>query len=228
MSQDLWADVDSYVENLFLPDDPALAAALAASAAAGLPEIAVSPAQGKLLTLLARAAAARRILEIGTLGGYSAICLARALPADGRLVTLELDPHHAGVARANIARAGLAERVEVRVGPAVESLAQLAAEGAAPFDLIFIDADKPSYIAYLEGSLRLARPGALIIADNVVRYGRVLDAASDDANAQGVRHFNERLAADPRLSAVILQTVGSKGHDGFAIAVVNDDAIDTP
>jgi predicted O-methyltransferase YrrM len=220
MSEETWTAVDGYIENLFLLDDPMLSAALADSAAAGLPEIAVSPAQGKLLMLLARTAGARRILEIGTLGGYSAIWLARALPADGKLVTLELSPLHAGVARANVARAGLAERVEVRVGPAVESLAQLAAEGAAPFDLIFIDADKPSYVAYLEGSLPLARPGALIIADNVVRQGRVLDAASDDANAQGARRFNERLAADPRLSAVILQTVGSKGYDGFAIAVV--------
>ena len=224
MSTELWTAVDGYIENLFLPDDPALSAALADSTAAGLPEIAVSPAQGKLLTVLARAAGARRILEIGTLGGYSAICLARALPADGRLVTLELSPLHADVARANIARAGLAERVEVRVGPAVESLAQLAAEGAAPFDLIFIDADKPSYVAYLEGALPLARPGALIIADNVVRQGRVLDATSDDANAQGAARFNERLAAEPRLSAIVLQTVGSKGHDGLAIAVVSDVA----
>ena len=169
MSEELWTAVDGYIENLFLPQDPALTAALADSAAAGLPEIAVSPPQGKLLTVLARAIGARRILEIGTLGGYSAICLARALPAGGRLVTLELNPTHAAVARANVARAGLAERVEVRVGPAVESLAHLAAEGGPPFDLIFIDADKPSYVAYLEGSLPLARPGALIIADNVVR-----------------------------------------------------------
>ena len=223
MNADLWTAVDGYIENLFLPDDPALTAALADSAAAGLPEIAVSPAQGKLLTLLARAAGARRILEIGTLGGYSAICLARALPPDGRLVTLELIPRHAEVARANIARAGLAERVEVRVGPAAESLAHLAAEGAPPFDLIFIDADKPSYAAYLEGVMPLARPGALLIADNVVRQGRILDPG-DDANAQGARRFNERLAADPRLSAVVLQTVGSKGYDGLAIAVVNDGA----
>lgn len=220
MSEELWTAVDGYIENLFLPDDPALTAALADSAAAGLPEIAVSPPQGKLLTLLARAIGARRILEIGTLGGYSAICLARALPAGGRLVTLELNPLHAGIARANIARAGLADRVEVRVGPGVESLAHLAAEGAAPFDLIFIDADKPSYVAYLAGVLPLARSGALIIADNVVRQGRVLDAAGDDANVQGARRFNERLAADPRLSAVVLQTVGSKGHDGLAMAVV--------
>ncbi len=220
MNADLWTAVDGYIENLFLPDDPALTATLADSAAAGLPEIAVSPAQGKLLTLLARAVGARRILEIGTLGGYSAICLARALPADGRLVTLELSPLHAAVAQANIARAGLADRVEVRVGPGVASLAHLAAEGAEPFDLVFIDADKPSYGAYLEGSLPLARPGALIIADNVVRQGRVMDATSDDDNAQGARRFNDQLAADPRLSAVVLQTVGSKGHDGLAIAIV--------
>jgi len=220
MNADLWTAVDGYIENLFLPDDPALTATLSDSAAAGLPEIAVSPAQGKLLTLLARAVGARRILEIGTLGGYSAICLARALPADGRLVTLELSPLHAAVAQANIARAGLAERVELRVGPGVASLAHLAAEGAEPFDLVFIDADKPSYVAYLEGSLPLARPGALIIADNVVRQGRVMDATSDDDNAQGARRFNDQLAADPRLSAVVLQTVGSKGHDGLAIAIV--------
>ncbi len=220
MTDPLWTAVDDYIGGLFLTPDAALEAALADSAAAGLPEIAVSPAQGKLLTLLARAIGARRILEIGTLGGYSAICLARALPPDGRLVTLELEPKHAAVARANIARAGLAERVEVRVGPAVMSLAHLAAKGAEPFDLVFIDADKPSYVAYLQGSLPLARPGTLIIADNVVRQGRVLDAASDDANAQGARRFNEQLAADPRLSAVVLQTVGSKGHDGLAIALV--------
>ncbi len=226
MSEELWTAVDANIENLFLPDDPALSAALAGSAAAGLPEIAVSPAQGKLLTVLARAAGARRILEIGTLGGYSAICLARALPAGGRLVTLELNPLHAEVARANIARAGLAERVEVRVGPGVASLAHLAAEGVPPFDLIFIDADKLNYVAYLEGSLPLARPGALIIADNVVRHGRILDPG-DDANAVGAQRFNERLAAEPRLSAIVLQTVGSKGHDGFAIAVVNDVASST-
>ncbi len=220
MTDPLWTAVDDYIGGLFLTPDAALEAALADSAAAGLPEIAVSPAQGKLLTLLARAIGARRILEIGTLGGYSAICLARALPADGRLVTLELSPLHADVARANLARAGLAERVEVRVGPAVVSLAHLAAEGTEPFDLVFIDADKPSYVAYLQGSLPLARPGTLIIADNVVRQGRVLDAASDDAHAQGARRFNEQLAADPRLSAVVLQTVGSKGHDGLAIALV--------
>jgi len=227
MTEALWAAVDNSIEGLFLPPDPALDAVLATSTAAGLPEIAVSPTQGKLLTLLARAVGARRILEIGTLGGYSAICLARALPANGRLVTLELNPAHAAVAQANLARAGLAERVEVRVGPGVESLAHLAAEGGEPFDLIFIDADKPSYVAYLEGSLPLARPGALLIADNVVRHGRILDPG-DDANAQGARRFNERLAAEPRVSAIVLQTVGRKGHDGLAIAVINDAASPTP
>jgi predicted O-methyltransferase YrrM len=221
MSETLWAAVDDYIEGLFLPPDPTQDATLAASAAAGLPEIAVSPAHGKLLMLLARAAGARRILEIGTLGGYSGIWLARSLPPDGRLVTLELDPTHAAVAQANFARAGLAERVEVRIGPAVESLRQLAEDGAAPFDVVFIDADKPGYVAYLEGVLPLARPGALIVADNVVRQGRVIDAASDDANVQGVRRFNERLAAEPRLSGVIVQTVGGKNYDGLAIAVVN-------
>ena len=217
---DIWTQVDEYIEALFLPDDPALKAALAASDAAGLPTIAVSPAQGKLLMLLARAAGARRILEIGTLGGYSAICLARALPPDGRLVTLELSPKHAEVARANIARAGLAARVEVRVGSGADLLRQLAAEGAEPFDFIFIDADKPGYVTYLELCLPLARPGALIVADNVVRHGHITDAASDDPNVTGARAFNERLAAEPRVDAVVLQTVGNKGHDGLAIAVV--------
>jgi predicted O-methyltransferase YrrM len=220
MNQEIWTTVDEYVEGLFLPPDEALAAALADSAAAGLPEIAVSPAYGKLLMLLAQSHGARTILEIGTLGGYSAICLARALPPRGRLITLEFNPTHAEIARANIARAGLADRVEVRVGRAVDTLAQLAAESVGPYDLIFIDADKPSYVAYLEWSLRLSRPGTLIIADNVVRQGRVIDGDSDDANVQGVCRFNEALAAEPRLSATILQTVGRKGYDGFALALV--------
>ncbi len=219
---DIWTQVDTYIESLFLGDDPALEAALADSALAGLPTIAVSPAQGKLLMLLARAAGARRILEIGTLGGYSAIWLARALPKDGRLVTLELNPKHADVARANVARAGLADRVEVRVGPAAQSLRQLAAEGVGPFDCIFIDADKPGYVAYLELALPLARPGALIVADNVVRDGRVTDPTLDDPNVTGAQRFNEALAAESRVDAVLLQTVGSKGYDGFAIALVRD------
>lgn len=219
---DIWTQVDTYIESLFLGDDPALEAALADSALAGLPTIAVSPAQGKLLMLLARATGARRILEIGTLGGYSAIWLARALPKDGRLVTLELNPKHADVARANVARAGLADRVEVRVGPAAQSLRQLAAEGVEPFDFIFIDADKPGYVAYLELALPLARPGALIVADNVVRDGRVTDPTLDDPNVTGAQRFNEALAAESRVDAVLLQTVGSKGYDGFAIALVRD------
>lgn len=220
MSQEQWTAVDNYITGLFDPADNILTAALADSTAAGLPEIAVSAAQGKLLTVLARAMGARHILEIGTLGGYSAICLARALPADGRLITLEYSPLHAEVARANIARAGLADRVEVIVGPAGETLPQLAADGRGPFDLIFIDADKPGYPDYLGWSLQLARPRTLIIADNVVRDGRVVDPNSDDLNVQGVRRFNELLAAEPRVSATIVQTVGSKGYDGLAIALV--------
>jgi predicted O-methyltransferase YrrM len=220
MNQDQWAAVDDYIGRLFLQLDDALAAALAASAAAGLPEIAVSPAYGKLLTLLAQSHGARSILEIGTLGGYSAICLARALPPRGRLITLEFNPIHAEVARANLARAGLADRVEVRVGRASDSLAQLVADGNGPFDLIFIDADKTGYVEYLHWSLRLSRPGTLIIADNVVRQGRVIDEADDDPNVLGVRRFNEALAAEPRVNATILQTVGGKGYDGLAFALV--------
>lgn len=216
-----WAAVDEYIAGLFHPADEALLAAQAASAAAGLPEIAVSPAYGKLLTLLAHAVKARYILEIGTLGGYSAICLGRGLAAGGRLITLEFNPVHADVARTNIAHANLADRIEVRVGRAVDSLATIAASEGEPFDLIFIDADKPSYPEYLEWSLRLSRPGTLIIADNVVRSGKVINPESDDMNVQGVRRFNELLAADPRASATILQTVGGKGYDGLAIAVVN-------
>lgn len=222
MNQEQWSAVDEYAADLFVGDDPVLKGTLADSTAAGLPEIAVSPAYGKLLTLLARAVGARRILEIGTLGGYSTICLARALPPDGRLVSLEINPFHADVARANIARAGLAGQVEVLVGRAVDSLAALAAASRGPFDLIFIDADKPGYTDYLAWSLRLARPGTLIIADNVVRRGNVIDPESDDPNVQGVRRFNEMLAAEPRVEATILQTVGEKGYDGLAIAVVKE------
>lgn len=220
MTQQQWQAVDDYISTLFGPDDPALAATLHDSVAAGLPHIAVTAPLGRLLHVLARAVGARRILEIGTLGGYSAIWLVRALPPDGRLITLEFDPLHAEIAQTNLARAGLADRVEVRVGRAVDSLAELAAEGAEPFDLIFIDADKPSYPAYLHGSLKLARPGALIVADNVVRQGRVADETDDDANVRGVRQFNAALAAEPRLTATIVQTVSSKGYDGVAIAVV--------
>ncbi|WP_374689249.1 O-methyltransferase [Promineifilum sp.] len=220
MTQELWAAVDTYLTDLFDPGDAALEAALADSDAAGLPAIAISSSYGKLLMILAQATGARQILEIGTLGGYSAIWLARALPPGGQLLTLEANPKHAAVARANIARAGLGEAVEVRVGRAVETLPQLEAEGRGPFDLIFIDADKPSYTEYLHWSLHLARPGTLIIADNVVRQGQVIDVDSDDANVQGVRRFNEALAAEPRISATILQTVSGKGYDGLAVAVV--------
>ena len=220
MDKEQWTAVDQYITTLLDPPDPALDDALRASTAAGLPEIAVSAPHGALLTVLARAVGARRILEIGTLGGYSAIRLARALPPDGRLVTLEVNPRHAEVARSNIARAGLADRVEVRIGPAAATLAALADEGAGPFDLIFIDADKPGYTDYLHGSLRLSRPGTLIIADNVVRQGRVIHSSDSDDNVRGVRRFNEALAAEPRLMATILQTVGMKGYDGLAMAVV--------
>ena len=220
--QEKWTAVDKYLTDLFVPPDPAFDAALDASRAAGLPAINVSPSEGKLLHLLARSHGAKRILEIGTLGGYSTIWLARALPAPptGKLVTLEFNPVHADVARANIDRAGLSEIVDIRVGRAIDALPKLEAERAGPFDLIFIDADKPSNPDYLAWSLRLSRPGTLIIADNVVRGGDVLDAASTDASVRGIREFNELLAAEPRVSATAIQTVGSKGHDGFALALV--------
>jgi predicted O-methyltransferase YrrM len=220
MTQDRWTAVDDYISDLFIPPDPALDAALSASVAAGLPSIQVSAAQGKMLHLLARALGARRILEIGTLGGYSTIWLARALPPGGSLITLEAEPKHAEVAEANIARAGLAGAIDLRVGRAQETLPQLLAEGRRPFDLIFIDADKPGYSAYLGWSLRLARPGTLIIADNVVRKGQVAEGAAGDANVEGIRSFNKALAAETRVSATEIQTVGSKGYDGFALAVV--------
>ncbi|MEJ7813159.1 MAG: O-methyltransferase [Gemmatimonadaceae bacterium] len=224
MSQEQWAAVDGYLTGLLVSPDAALAAALEASAAAGLPDIQVTPTQGKLLHLLARVQGARTILELGTLGGYSTIWLARALPAGGRLVTLEADPTHAGVARANIERAGLAGVVEVRLGPALETLPQLAAEGRGPFDLIFIDADKEHMPEYFGWALSLSRRGSLIIGDNVVREGAVADAASADSRVQGVRRFLEMLAAERRVSATAIQTVGTKGYDGLAIALVVADA----
>jgi predicted O-methyltransferase YrrM len=217
-SQEQWTAVDDYINDLLVGSDAALDAALEASTAAGLPAIAVSPSQGKLLHLLARAMGARKILELGTLGGYSTIWMARALPADGRLITLEYDPKHAEVARANIARAGLASKVEIRLGRAIETLPQLTSE--APFDLIFIDADKVSYPDYFPWALKLSRPGSLIIADNIVRKGAVADESSDDASVQAVRRYNELLAAESRVSATAIQTVGSKGYDGFALALV--------
>ena len=220
MSQDQWTAVDRYVTDLFVAPDPALENALATSAAADLPSINVSPAQGKLLHLLARAHGARNVLELGTLGGYSTIWLARALPAGGRLITLEANPKHAAVARANIAYAGLTRVVELRLGRAIDTLPQLAAEKLGPFDLIFIDADKPGYPDYLFWALELSQPGSLIIADNVVRNGEVANAASTDPNVQGVRRYNALLAAEPRVTATVLQTVGSKGYDGLAVALV--------
>ena len=221
MTQDVWTAVDKYITDLLVPSDPALEAALQASSAAGLPHIQVSPVQGKLLHLLARACGARQILEIGTLGGYSTIWLARALPAGGQVVTLEADAKHAEVARANFAIAGLAGVIELRLGPALETLPRLAAEARGPFDLIFIDADKANMREYFDWALKLSRAGSVIIADNVIRNGAVLDASSSDVDVQGVRRFNERLAAEKRVSATEIQTVGSKGYDGFALAVVN-------
>ena len=221
MTQEQWTAVDRYITDLLVPPDPTLDTALQASAAAGLPPHDVSPNQGKLLLLLAQIQGARTILEIGTLGGYSTIWLARALPADGRLITLEANPKHAEVARANIARADLSDVVEVRLGRALDTLPQLAAEGHGPFDLIFIDADKASNPDYFAWALKLSRRGSLIIADNVVRNGAVVDTASGDPSVQGVRRFNELLAEPPRVSATAIQTVGSKGYDGFAMALVN-------
>ena len=223
MSQDQWTAVDRYINSLIAPSDPALDAALEASVAAGLPPISVTPAQGKLLQLLARAQGARRILEIGTLAGYSTIWLARALPADGRVITLESDPARAAIARANIARAGLGDRVDVRIGAALDTLPRLAEEGQGPFDFTFIDADRPNAPEYFDWALTLSRRGSLIIVDNVVRKGRVIDAASEDPDIRGVRRFGERLAAETRVSATMVQTVGAKGYDGFALALVTGD-----
>jgi len=223
MNQEVWSAVDQYVTQLLIPGDRTLEAALRASSEAGLPSIQVSPPQGKLLHLLARSIHARYILEIGTLGGYSTIWMARALPAGGVLLTLETDAKHAEVARGNIARAGLAEVVEQRLGPALATLPKIAAENREPFDLIFIDANKSTMAEYFDWALKLSRPGTMIIADNVVRDGRVIDAASQDADVQGVRRFNERMAAERRVSATEIQTVGSKGYDGFALALVLAD-----
>jgi predicted O-methyltransferase YrrM len=216
MSQELWTAVDRYITDSLAPSDAALEEALRTSEDAGLPAIAVSPSQGKLLMILAQMLGARRILEIGTLGGYSTIWLARGLRPGGKLITLEVDPKHADVARSNIARAGFDGMVEVRLGKALDTLPML--EG--PFDLVFLDADKVSYPEYLQWAVRLTHPGSVIVADNVVRKGAVIEANSSDANVQGVRRFNEILAADARLSATAIQTVGSKGYDGFTIARV--------
>jgi len=215
-----WNEVDAYLAGKLLGDDAALAAALAANRERGLPAIDVSPVQGKLLHLIARAMGARRVLEIGTLGGYSTIWLARALPQDGRVVTLEIDPHHAEVARANLERAGMAGRVDIRVGPALATLERLREEAAAPFDLVFIDADKQNNANYVRAAIDLARPGSLIVVDNVVRDGKVIEANSDDPMVQGTRALFDMLANEPRLDATAIQTVGVKGWDGLMFALV--------
>ncbi|MFI7120916.1 O-methyltransferase [Amycolatopsis sp. NPDC049868] len=216
MSQQLWSEVDDYLSGVLVPSDPALEGARKASDEAGLPSIAVAPNQGKLLNLMARMIGARSILEIGTLGGYSTIWLARALPPQGRLVTLEYDPKHAEVARGNIEAAGLGGLVDVRVGKALDLLPSV--EG--PIDLAFIDADKANNPAYFEASLKLVRPGGVIVVDNVVRGGAVTDAASEDPNIQGIRRLHEMIAAEPRVDATAIQTVGSKGYDGLTVVLV--------
>lgn len=220
MSDPRWIAVDDYIVGHLLGDDPVQAATLAANAAAGLPGIDVSATQGKMLHLFARMAGAKRILEVGTLGGYSTIWLARALPDGGKLVTLELDPHHADVARANVARAGFADRVDIRVGAAIETLGAMIAAGEPPFDLVFIDADKPGNVAYLNAALALSRPGTTIVVDNVVREGGILDSSGEDDGIEGSRRLFEAVAAEPRLAATAVQTVGAKKWDGFLLAVV--------
>ena len=220
VAQETWNAVDGYIAKQLLVPDAALEAALRSSDAAGLPAINVSPPQGKLLMMLAQMHGARRVLEVGTLGGYSTIWLARGLPPDGRIVTLEVDPKHAKVAAANVAHAGLSDRVEIVVGPALDTLAGLAARKGVPFDLVFIDADKPNNPSYFAWALKLSRKGSVIIVDNVVREGAVVDARSTDERVRGTRRLFEMIAAEPRVSATAIQTVGSKGYDGFAMALV--------
>lgn len=222
MTQELWTAVDNYVQRMLIAPNPVLDAALVSSAEAGLPDIQVAPNQGMLLHLLARMQHPKRILEIGTLGGYSTIWLAMALAPGGRLITLEYEPRHAQVAQENIARAGLTDRVEIRVGRALDSLAQLAAEGLDSFDLIFIDADKPNNPDYFRWALSLSRPGTAIIVDNVVRDGRVVDDASTDGSVRGVREMFDVIAAEPRVDATAIQTVGVKGYDGLLLALVKE------
>jgi len=220
MTKDLWTAVDKYICDQLVHSDSLLEEVLDVSSAAGLPPIAVTPNLGKLLYLFARIQGAKKILEIGTLAGYSTIWLARALPPGGRLISLEADPKHAEIARNNIARAGLAEVVEIRLGSALEMLPRVAAEGLGPFDLIFVDAEKRDNPEYFAWSLKLSRPGSVLVFDNVVRDGAVIDPANTTPSVQGIRRFNELVAAEPRVTATAIQTVGSKGYDGFAIALV--------
>jgi predicted O-methyltransferase YrrM len=221
VTKDQWTEIDRYTSDLLIPADPIQAATLEANAAAGLPSIDVTPNQGKLLELLARMQGASTILELGTLGGYSTIWLARALPEGGRVVTLESEPRHAEVASSNIARAGFSDVVDLRAGAALETLPRLLDEGLGPFDLIFIDADKKTYPDYFGWALRLSRPGTVIIADNVVRRGGVADPATTDPNNLGARRLHELVAAEPRVSATTIQTVGAKGYDGFMLMLVD-------
>ena len=222
MDRQIFGDVDKYISDLFVPQDNDLDAAVQFNEASGVPKWDILPNQGKLLQVFARMCNAKRILELGTLGAYSTMWLAKALPADGRLVTLELNPDFAAVAQKNIDRAGLGNIVDIRVGRALEILPQLAAEGSAPFDMVFLDADKPPYAEYLQWALKLSRPGTIIVADNVVREGKVLDANSTDEVVNGVQRFNKLLAATPGVTATIIQSIGVKDHDGMAIAVVNE------
>ena len=222
MTREQWTEVDRFTAERLIPPDPALEAVLAANLAAGLPAIDVTPNQGRLLALLARVQGASKILELGTLGGYSTIWLARELPAGGRLVTLESEPGHAEIASRNIRRAGLSDLVDLRVGPAQETLPRLVEEGLGPFDLIFIDADKKSYPDYFGWALELSRPGTLIVADNVIRNGQVADLESNEVNVVGARRLHELVGAEARVTATTIQTVGSKGYDGFMLMVVNE------
>ena len=220
MSERLWSRVDSYIEDRLVPHDSALEAVLLANARAGLPPIDVSAAQGKFLNLMVRITGAKRILELGTLGGYSTIWMAKALPPDGQLVTLEYEPHHAEVARKNIDRAGFGDKVAIHVGPAAQTLPVIAADGAEPFDFIFIDADKPNNPIYLDWATKLSRPGTVIILDNVIRDGKILEPEHPDPRVIGTRAAYDLIGSHPRLDATALQTVGAKGWDGFAIAIV--------
>jgi predicted O-methyltransferase YrrM len=220
MSEETWSAVDAFFESRLVQSDPALDAALRSSAAAGLPSIHVSASQGKFLQLLALAQASKRILEIGTLGGYSALWLVRALPPDGRLTTLEVEPRHAAVARENFAQAGVGKQIDLHVGPALETLARLHTQSVTPFDFVFVDADKPNNLNYVQAAVGLSRPGTLIVVDNVVRNGAIV-AAPRDAASEGVRRMADWIANEPRLQATVIQTVGGKGYDGFLLARVD-------